>query len=289
MTTSRLSFTSSTGATFPLDGSDSIKVVDLAAGLFEMPTDLVIDQRVGDGGVLVNSRRAPRRLTLSLMIVDPDDVDVMTKWADLTRALSAGGKLVFSGANGLRELRSVVLESVTRSDWEAGLDDTMVVSLVALDPWWYGAEVTVTGTFGAPTAWDAAIPWDSSIPWNGGSSSSITNPGDVSSPVDVVISPGSGSGQVVTFSLGGSGGWQTDPLIPASYFTMSTVTGRRGPTYGSAFHFDTQAVVTDWTLITEGSQAFDLPAGFVNLVFGITGATGDEAWYVIYSPRYYTP
>lgn len=286
-----VSWVSDTGTTLALDGSGGVHVQRDVKGFDGPPIRNTIDERIGDGALRVNSRRPERVLQLPLLV----DENTITA-GEVVRLFQSGTFVASSG----RELRSVVYEAGLEGQWSVdtgginGLSHRkFVVTLVALDPWWYGGVQTVTGSFGAPTAWNAAVAWSAAIPWNGGASQLILNEGDVPASADIVIDPGTGNNQVVSMSLGGVGGWETDFLLTGEYTTVSTVAGRRGPTWGSAGHFNEQPVRIDWTLLTAASQLFELPVGLVELVFGISAGggavSGDEEWHVIYRPRYFTP
>lgn len=288
--TSRLSFVSNNGITFPFDNSERIQLVDLADGLFTIPTDLIIDQTVnGDGGRLVQLRRSPRRITLNLMVTDsPADVeleDAIQIWGRLSAGLAAGGILQFDGPNGVRELRDVRLESAVRS--QDGRANTMTASLLALDPWWYGELQNVAGTFGAPTPWNDSIPWDSSIPWNGGASETLVVAGDAPALPIVVIT---GAATQVAFSVGGRGGWEIDATIPSgTYVTVSNEVGRAGPHRGPHGFYPAPDGPIEWPLLREGSQLFTLPVGMPTVVFSASGTDGNSAWEIFWHPRFLSP
>jgi hypothetical protein len=290
-----LTWRSDNGTTFPLDGSEGVLAVDEDEGIFTLAASLTIDQRVGDGGVLVNRRYGPRRVVLSFLL-EPTGETLLALWSRFFAGLAAGGELDYDGPNGIRTLRDVVLEAPDRSlaghDLQHAPVDAFSVSLLALDPWWYGPEETLAGGFADPTPWNAALPWDSALPWNGGSSQSITNGGDVATPVLVVVHPGTGSTATISMSVDGVGGWETATIPADTYLTVSGETGRRGPHLGA--HGRVGGISDGpirWNLLTEGSQLFDLPAGTSSLVMGLSNPAGDdsETWSVYWSPRYFTP
>jgi hypothetical protein len=300
-----LTWRSASGATWVLDGSQGVKTVNEDEGIFTIPTDLVIDQRVGDGGALVSARRSPRRVLLSMMFDDAGEGNgaLLVLWRSFFRALAAGGELDYDGPSGTRTLRSVVLEgpdrSLTGHDIQFNGVDVFTVTLVALDPWWYGSLTSLDGShasagqaFGDPTAWNAAIPWNESIPWNGGASATIVNDGDVASWCTVVVHNGTATGASVAFSINGMGGWESAAMPPApTFLSVSGEPGRRGPHLGSHGLISGSDGPIRWNLLTEQSQLFDLPRGESSIVFGLANPAGDdsESWNVFWRPRYLTP
>jgi hypothetical protein len=295
---SLLSFVSDNGTTFPLDGSDGIQVVDLVDGLATIPQDLIIDARVGDGGTLVSSRLGARRLALSVMLDDPVHLTRLSQWSTLQRALFAGGSLVFDGSSGQRTLYQVTLESSVRSMiGPDDIDDVFTLTVVALDPWWYGPEESLggsTGTcgqaFGTPTAWDAASAWDAGIPWDGGAGTAVDNTGDTAAWCEVVVHPGTAAAVSVAMSIDGIGGWTSVALPMSRCLTVNGEPGDRGPRTGSARFGQGEAPIL-WSLLTETSQLFELPVGTSSIITGLSSPAGDgsESWNVFWSPRYLTP
>lgn len=274
------------GSTLLLDGSQGVKVERGVVGLDGPPIRNTIDARVGDGATRVSFRRPERAFTLPLIL----DTDVVSARA-VVAAFQGPGEL--HAASG-RVLRSVVYESGLEGVWsvEAGgvtglSHRKFALSLVALDPWWYGIEQSASGTFGAGTAWNAAVAWNANVPWDGGASRRVSNTGDVATPVDVVVK---GAATTASFSVGGMGGWVTAATILTNEFlSVSGDAGDRGPRRGPAGHFAGADGPIAWNLLTEGSQLFDLPAGQSSLVFGATGTDGNTAWSVFWSPRFFTP
>lgn len=281
-----LSFVSTNGTTLLFDGTDGLQQAEIVTGMVTQPNELVIDPRVGaDGGVLVTSRKGPKRLLLTVKITGTAN-EQLARWATACAAFNAGGELLFDGPNGVRTLRQVVLEDPSRSQDEYD-SNWFTCSLVALDPWWYGAADTVAGTFTAPTPWDAAIPWDSAIPWNGGASVDVDNIGDTAAACTVVVT---GAATQVSMSVNGVGGWESNTTLGSGdYFSVSSVPGEKGPHLGPhGYHAGADSAV-DWSLLTEWSDLFELPAGMSSLVFGASGTDGSSAWAVHWSPRFLTP
>ena len=66
----------------------------------------------------------------------------------------------------------------------------MALSLLALDPWWYGQTQSAAIGIASPTAFDAAIPFDDAIPFDGGAATVVTVDGDEAAfPVFSVVGP----------------------------------------------------------------------------------------------------
>jgi hypothetical protein len=278
------SWVSDTGTTLALDGSAGVSVLRGARGFDGPPIRNTLDPRVGDGATRVNYRRPERPVTLPLKL----DLN-LTDAATVVRLFQSGYFVASSG----RTLTGVVYEDGLEGQWTVdtggvvGLNHRkFTVSLCALDPWWYGEETSVTGTFGTSTAWSAAVAWNAALPWDGGSSQTIVNAGDVATWATVVVK---GATTTATMSINGMGGWTTtNALASSAYMAVSTEPDRRGPHLGPHGHFAGSDGPILWSLLTEGSQLFELPAGSSSLVFGATGTDGNTAWTVFYSPRYYT-
>ena len=279
------SWVSDTGTTLALDGSDGIQVLRGVRGFDGPPIANTIDQRIGDGAIRVNQRRPHRVVQLPLW-VDETTIGV----GEVIALFQSGSFVAGSG----RELRQVVYEDGFEGQWTVdtggvnGLTHRkFTLTLVALDPWWYGTETSATGTFGSSTAWNAAIAWSASTPWDGGSATTISNAGDVATPCDVVII---GAATTAAMSINGAGGWTTDyTLASAAYLSVSSEPGVQGPHLGPHGHYAGTDEPVDWALLTETSQLFDVPAGSSSLVFGVTGSDGSTGWRVFWSPRYFSP
>jgi len=180
------SWVSDLGTTLALDGSDGVKVLRGARGLDGSPTLNTIDQRVNAGAVLVANRRPERVIQIPLMI----DTNTITA-GEVVRLFQSGTLVADSG----RELRSVIYDSGFEGEWTVDTGGVVglthrkfALSLCALDPWWYGAPVLESITFGAGTAWNGVdVAWNADLPWNGGASATITVEGDEATPCRVVV------------------------------------------------------------------------------------------------------
>lgn len=290
---SALEFRSTNGSVWPLDGSSGVTLLEEAEGLFEIPDDLVIDPRVGvDGGVLVNRRQSPRRLVLPFLLVAPSG-RVRGLWGQVFAALRAGGTLVYTEGASVRELRHVVLESVDRSwsghDLGTRRDDLFTVSMLGLDPWWYGemdlTEIDLAAIDGTP--WDPPVSWAPDLPWNGGDAEAITVAGDTgAAPVFTITGPVE---EVIVARSGLAWAWQTE-LASGEGGTVDCRPGRRGPRLGSDIVSGVGTLGdVRWQLLTEQSRLFNLEPGDNTLAIGVTGASAGATLTVGVEPRYLIP
>lgn len=289
---SNLSFHSSNGAVFALDGEFGIHLVGLVEGLATTSVELAVDQRVGvDGAVLLNQRRGPQHLTVEVMLLDDafTAAQRLSYWSTFQAAAYAGGMFVYDGPNGVRQLRDVVFESSTRAITDA-LDDRFPCTFLALDPWWYGPLESVELTFAAPTAWNAAIAWNALTPWNGGASTSVLVAGHA--PVFPRFAAYFGMSSLVVSN--GTDSWTLDTVLPASGSTSVVSVdhrpGRRGPRYGSELIAGYPEGGLNWGLLSEDSRVdWSMPVGLSSLIFGATGTTASSGLTMFWEPRWLTP
>ncbi len=286
-----LTFVSGDGSVWPFDGSTGVRTALGVEGIFTIPTDLVIEQRVGsDGAVLLNQRRSPRRVALDLYL-EPITGTLLSLWSSLFAAFArGGGKLIYVGPNGSCELREIALEgpdrSMTGQDIQFRNDDVFSVSLLALDPWWYGAAVTETIVLGDPTAWDAPIGWNSG-PWNGGSGATITVAGDApATPLWTIKG-------AMTELIAGNGvqSWTwTEDLATGSYGTVDHRPGTRSPRLGSDLNGVAESGFGLWHLLSNDSVLeWGLAPGANELILSAAGKDGSSSLSVWYEPKWLTP
>jgi hypothetical protein len=287
-----LTFVSADGSVWPLDGSVGVRTINQDEGIFTIPTDLVVEQRVGsDGAVLVNIRRSPRRVSLHFLLEPTGATNLLTLWGQFFRSLSVGGSLVYEGPTGTRELRQIVLEgpdrSMTGQDLQFRTDDAYQVSLLALDPWWYGAAVQESFTFGEPTAWDAAIAWDSALPWNGGSAMLVTIQGDADAlPLWTIT----GAVDELIVSNGVQSWTWVHTLASGDYGTVDHRPGTRSPRLGSGLNGVAESSFGLWFLLSNQSTLdWGLAPGENSLVVSVAGDDGSSALSMWYEPRYLVP
>ena len=280
------------GQTFNLSGTTGAVAVRDPSGLYEVPTELIIDPRVStDGGALISSRRGARAITLPVMVAN-DSGSARAVHASMLKSFAAGGEFRYDSASSQRWLRKVVLESVDTNSSGIDYDHTgaevFAVSLIALDPWWYGEpELIEIDLDDEGTAWDAPIDWDADVPWDGGWAVEIEVPGDApASPVWGLTGP------LTTLTVvSGEQAWRwklARTNIQAGQ--IDTRPGNRGPRRGTDFDsFFTAPGYIDWTLLDEASRLFTLPAGTSDLIVGPTGQDAGARLFVSFEPRYLTP
>jgi hypothetical protein len=288
-----LSFVSNDGTTWPFDGSTGVTVAEGDTGIFDIPADLVIEQRVGlDGGVLASSRYSPRAVVLSFML--EGEPSILPLWGSFVASLAAGGKFVYDGPNGVRELRQVCLEAPGRSMLGRDLQyrdvDVFTISFLALDPWWYGPAVEIdTPAAADDVPFNADIAFNANVPFNGGSSATFTVVGDTSAnPRFVLIAGGDpmGTGTVTD----GTRMWETTMSVtPDGAFEVDARPGSRGPHVGSDLAVGSPAMPVNWSLLTESSRVFDLPVGTTTVSYAFDVAGANAIIRLWYEPRWFTP
>lgn len=279
-----LSWRDALGTVTPLDGSTGILVTRGPVGL-DLPTpQLTVDDYVAfDGGALVNRRHGPR--TIAFPIYARHSTRVQTLVAQLATMFAAPGSLIRTDTNGdVRTLRSVVYEAGLSGDLSTPASPNWrrmgPAQFTVLDPWWYGDSVTQVLPLSSATAFNAAIPFNSAIPFNGGASVSVTNPGSTgvdAHPVITVVGPAS----EVTISCNGSS-WQTAAALTSSdVLVVDSRPGTRGPSLNGGG--------IDWSLLTQASRVWTLPAGTVPIVVGAVGSSGATSVTMAWESRYATP
>lgn len=286
-----LTFISNNGSTWPLDGSSGVTALDGLAGLYTIPEDLIIDQRVAsDGGVLASQRKSPRPIDIPLLLSGSSEV--LTLWGQLVRAFAAGGTLEHDGPNGVRQLRRIVLQSSTQSltghDISHSQDEVFVVSLLALDPWWYGPVELVTISLDEqPTPFnDATVGFSAPIPFNGGTSTSVNVAGDA--PAFPVFAVAGGFTDVTVTVEGLSWRWER-PMASGEVGQVDTRPGSQGPRMGSSIVPGHPLQAVDWSLLAEASRLVTLPVGTVPVVVGATSPDSSAELVISWEPRWLTP
>ena len=162
------------------------------------------------------------------------------------------------------------------------------VSLIALDPWWYGeAELIEIDLDDEGTAWDAPIDWDADVPWDGGWAVEIEVPGDApASPVWGLTGP-----LTALTVVSGQEAWRwVEDRTVSEAGQIDTRPGNRGPRLGTDLEagFDPPGWI-DWTLLDEASRLFTLPTGTSDLIVGPAGQDAGARLFVAFEPRYLTP
>lgn len=280
MSSFTLTWTDADGASTDLVRSEGLLVTRGPIGLDAPPVDNVLGQFTAtDGASLTSRRRTPRQVILPFHL--EHGTRVQTRVAQLARMLQGPGELTWTDGTSSRKLRRVIYEAGLSGDLSAASSPTWrraVVSLLALDPWWYGESTSVPLSIAAATAFDAAIPFDDAIPFDGGASTSITVDGDADAfPVVTVVGPVS----ALTVSNGVQA-WQLAAAVAsgATIEVDSRPTSRGPRVLGGE---------TDWSLLTEGSRLWTLPAGSASIVANATGTSGATSITAQWESRWLTP
>lgn len=281
-------FVSGDGSVWTLDGTDTVTALEGAEGLFEIPIELGLEQRIdADGAVVFTRRLAARRVLLPLLLRQPGGV-VLTVWRSLMRALYAlNGTLTYTDPSATeRTLEGVTLESPDRSmsGWDLGAqeDDVITVSLLAADPWWYGPTTSTFLNLGAVTlSDDAAVSSnDPATPADGGGSTQIANGGDevalprfvITGPFDSLTLLGVDTGERIQLAA---------PLLAGNQIVIDSTPLNRGPTLNGG--------KVTWQLITDQSRLFLLPRPSATVSINAVGTTGASSVEIQWRTRYLTP
>lgn len=244
------------------------------------PVNTIEDFAAFDGGTRTNLRRTVRQVLLPFFVTHA--TRVQTAISQLVRLLQGPGELVWADDTNLRYLRDVVYEGGLGGDlslFNRTGDRRVVASLLAMDPWWYGPpELFSLPATASSTPFDAPIDFDAAIPFNGGTSVSIPVDGDTDAlPVVTVWGP------ATSVTLTGDGlEWQTAvELGAADVLVVDTRPSSRGPRLNGGR--------VDWSLLTEESRLWTLPAGDQAVVISVIGGTGATLAQLEISPRWLTP
>jgi hypothetical protein len=276
--------TTATGATVELnDVASGCRVLKGAAGLDAPPVFNNIGQYLSsDGGVLVKMRRQVRPIILPLFLTDA--TRVQTKVASIAAALVGPSTITISDGTITRSLLNVIYEAGlegVRSNEMAGGETwrKFAVSLLALDPWWYGASTSTALTFAAAVAFDAAIAFDAVVGFSGSDANPVTIVGDApASPITTIVGP------FTTLQVGIAGGETftlSSALAAGETIIVDTTPGNRGPRLNAG--------AIDWSLLTPSSRLWELPLGSSVLNSGSTGSTGASSVQVEWRERWLTP
>lgn len=274
-----MTWTDANGVDTVLDGSAGILLESNPVGLgAPNPANTIDDYVAFDGGVLVNRRRTVRQVALKLFIEHATRVETVE--AELAQMLQGPGTLTWADDVHTRSLRNVIYEAgIDGSGIGNLLERSLVVAMLALDPWWYGPPQSASLSVEAATGFDAAIPFDSVTPFDGGGSTAVTVLGDVEAwPVFTVTGP------VTTLTVGSGGAaWQiSSPLTSSDTLVVDHRPASRGPSKNDG--------PVDWSLLSEASRLFPLEQGLTAVISGATGATpGVTELIMAYDGRYLTP
>lgn len=276
--------TTATGTTVELnDEASGCKVLKGAVGLDAPAVSNNISQYLSsDGGVLVKMRRRVRPIVLPLMLSHP--TRVQTKVAEIASALVGPSTITFSDGAVTRSLLNVIYEAGLEGERSNAMSGGVTwrkfpVSLLALDPWWYGQSASVQLTFAAAVGFNAAIAFSGVTGFNGSDANPVTIAGDATAfPTTTIVGP------FTTLQVGVAGG-QTFTLASAlaagNTIIVDTSPGNRGPRLNAG--------AIDWSLLTPASRLWELPIGSSVLNAAATGTTGASIVEVAWRERWLTP
>lgn len=243
------------------------------------PLNTIDPYNAFDGGALVKRRQDVKQVVLPMLVEHATRVE--TGIGDLARKFRGPGILQWADGTHTRYLRNVVYESGLQGDHSNynPLWRYVVVSLLALDPWWYeSAQSTALSTTGG-TPYDANIAYDADIPYDGGDSVSvIVESDDEVFPIVTVDGPAT----TLTVSSDSLGWSIAAPLAAGQVLTVDTRPSNRGPRLNGG--------PVDWSLLTAPSRLWTWSApGTKSIVTGVSGATDQTTIVVQWEPRFLTP
>lgn len=277
-----LTWIDATGAATVLDGSSGFTLLDDPIGLEAANPSNTIDDYVSfDGGALVSRRRPVRQVALPILVQDATRVE--TAIGILASKLQGPGQLQYSDATQTRTLKQVIYDAgIDGSGLATPLTREVVVSLLALDPWWYGAPtVQALSTAAATPFSDAGTAFSATLPFDGGNAIGVTNAGDADA-FPVVTLTGPVSTFAVTLGVAGTVGWSiATALLAGDVLVVDSRPGSRGPRLNGG--------AVDWSLLTESSRLFVIPSGTTSVISSATGTSGTTSASVSFEQRYLTP
>lgn len=269
----RLTWIDADGVALPLTPDRGFQVERGLYGLDAPPVMLNTEPVTTDDGSLLVHRRTEQRSVLVPLFVNLPTVHPRQLVGHLARVFRGPGRLQVSDGYHIRELRNVYYEAGLEGDEgrnvaAPGAWRKVVVSLLALDPWWYDIEgpqsqdletaigipaftsVTVEGDADALPVWTFTGPWTTCA-------------------VGFTV----GSGGTIELATG---------LGPGMVMYVDT---RPGELYGPRLDgFD-----VDWTLLTADSRLPKFPTGQFTLITSGTGNDSSSSVAVEWGERWLTP
>lgn len=264
-----------------LSEANGYKVLRPTMGLGVAPPQNTIEPYIAfDGAALMNRRRNTQSVILPILVRHATRAQTLIE--ALASMLNNGpGQLEYADGLNTRYLKNVIYDgglSGNLSDAPNPLWRKIAVSLLALDPWWYGPGNSVTVTVTAVTAFDAVVGFDLFIPFDGGSTAGVAVVGDTDAyPVVTVTGPAA----TLTVGTGGLFWSIQDPLLAGDVLVVDHRPGSRGPVKNGG--------LVDWSLLSEASRLWTLPAGTDSVITGSTGTSGATSVVIAFEPRYLTP
>lgn len=284
MTWTSISWTDANGTVTELqDPANGVGILTAGSfGLNAPPVELNTASLVSlDGSLLVKRRRGARDVMLPMWV--ESSLDLQAKVRTLTSALQGPGTLTVSDGTVTRSLLDVYYDSGLGGEYGPDIYlenqwQRFPLSLLALDPWWYGELQTVTLAFGSDTTFDSGSVTFDSGPFDGGATTPATIAGDATALPSFAF-----TGPFDTCQVGVAGGSSmvlAAALAAGNVITVDTVRGNRGPRLNGGS--------IDWSLLTPESRLFELPVGLVSMFTSSSGTTGSSALEMTYRERWLT-
>lgn len=275
------------GRTIALTPTDGFTILAGVQGLDAPPVELFSESRTeGDGSVLVKRRTGVRYVALPLYVNTGQHV--RTPISLLSDVFRGPGQLrVSDDGSNYRTLRDVYYETGLQGDESRGVSmpsawRKFVVSLQALDPWWYASAEGQVMTLGDTSAFSASgIDFDDpDVPFDGGQSTTFQVGGHADAYPVWTLSGPFDAGCVVL--VAGSQQFETADAIPdAQYLTVDTRPASRGPSLNGG--------AVDWSLLTAASRLPTFTPGTVSVAISSSGTDGGSTVVAEWEPRWLTP
>lgn len=274
------------GRIVELSAANGYTILAGVLGLDAPPVQLSTDPRTeGDGSVLVKRRTGIRYLSIPMYVNTGSEIRAAMSY--LSDVFRGPGQLRVSddGIN-YRTLRQVF--------YDFGMDGNesrnvsmphawrkFVVSLQALDPWWYATAETETMNLGAGAEFSAsAVDFDdAATPFDGGESTTFQVGGHADAyPVWTLDGP---LDTCTVLVAGGQSFTLATALADANTITVDTRPATRGPSLNGGR--------VDWSLLTASSRLPTFAPGTVSVAVAVTGTDAGSGVSVEYEPRWLTP
>jgi hypothetical protein len=276
----------SAGSPLELTAANGYTILAGVYGLDAPPVELFTEARTeGDGSVLVKRRTGVRSVALPMYVNTGGSIrTAVSLLADVFRG--PGQLRVSDNGSTFRTLRDVYYETGLEGDEGKAVSmphawRKAVISLQALDPWWYANAVGRTMTLGATTAFDASgVDFDDpDVPFDGGSTTTFQVDGHADAyPVWTIAGPFT----TCVVVIAGSESFElAAALADGDTITVDTRPGTRGPSLNGA--------AVDWSLLTAASRLGTFPIGTTSVSVSSSGTDGGSSVSVTYEPRWLTP
>lgn len=233
-----------------------------------------------DGAALTNRRRNTQSLIVPLLVRDA--TRAQTKIEALATALDNGpGQLEYADGVNTRYLKNVIYDGGLGGDMSNAPVSAwrkLAVSLLALDPWWYGPANSQALSTSAMTAFDAAVSFDAAIPFDGAVAVGVSVVGDAEAfPVITAVGPLT----TLTVTVNGLSWSIANALSASDVLVVDHRPGSRGPRLNGG--------LLDWSLLTEASRLWTLPKGVASVITTLSGNTGATSIVMVWDPRFLAP